>query len=209
MVRSACYEGEGLLSGCITSTTPFKCRHCNSMLRLNLAIQIISIEEVERAENISTGTRWTKAQEHLLGRWKSTGLMAVWEDALVSAFSQGRPRADKFLFKFLAEAAPIWPAHDVLRMATGTDRPKSVQCWEYAGVTALVINGYLRSFVSTKLLKRGTVGFTLNRTVNSTHHDANRRAYLERRCNTEDGWIKTRFGYVVGRGLLFDEIRGH
>lgn len=209
-VTAAPTEDGALISSGTVESDPFKCKRCGVMLSLTLAVQITQVVAVGAIEGVKTGTKYTNQQQALLTRWQSLGLLAVFEDAIAQEFgARARPRVESFLFTFLSKAQPIWPKREVIRAATGTADAKRVNCWEYGGVTGLVINGYIRAFVPTKLLS-GKVALTLNHIAGAaSRHDIQRRQYLERRVGSEEGWIKTRFGYVVGRGELFDEVRAH
>lgn len=205
-------ESDNFISSSIRDVGPIKCRSCQEHLSFRVALQIVSVKKVEKIEHKSVEDYFAQlpsAQRNLLKRWSENGLLDVLMDALFkkNPLEHVRHRTvQRFVIGFIKNAEVTWPHHKPVMEAANVDNADRVVCWEYNGITGLVVDGFLKSFVPSSLLVRANPKpFAYN--GGGITSPAFKR--LRHRTETEEGWIKTRFGYVVGRGELFDEISRH
>jgi hypothetical protein len=80
-----------------------------------------------------------------------------------------------------------------------SEREGDLELYAFQNIAAVVRDGYVLSFLPYQFVKGQSIAATLS---------ANGNGLQKTEHLTLPQWIKTRNGYVVGKGALFQELKG-
>ena len=204
----------GNLGGELRRSNEFCCPSCGERLQMSMNVVL------RRVVTLHSGEKWTKGLERgeELKAFKAKQQLAAEQDERIKALKDGglydafvsamkqlpgnfqikQSTIDSHLLTFLEKSNEMrlndWARTQLLRTFNGTQ----VQAFSLSSIAAVVIDGITKIFVPTALLK----GESISRITAS---GAEIVSTTEKRTLTT--WIRTKHGYVVGNGAMWDELR--
>lgn len=179
-----------------------ECPCCDALLRLQLKLEVCGVVPVDPAEAPAverelSAKRLSASEKVRHEEWLDEGLITAFHSALKQRGdgSSMPNRIDRYLVTFLRNAQPMRDAYKYAQHIGAHDHDFELN--QFQGVVAIIIGGELRGFIPYKQLKESALGA--------------RPDYRRPRQITEASlelWIRTRNGYVLGRGLMFNELKG-
>lgn len=186
-------------------TNTFNCPHCHTLLKLHLRIEVLEVLMVgdpSAPAQIARDDRTSplaSEQLALVESFKSTGLLDAFEQAVITAHPQHRPRRlDRFLITWLATAQPRRLRREALQQLMKEYPGERIEIWSAQGIIAIIVGGRIRQFVPLKVI------FSEPTRRLATDHS---KVHPEQTTNSLTRWIKTRHGYVSGKGEFFEDLR--
>lgn len=192
-------------------TNAVKCPHCGGDVQLKVRIKIAEVNGGSKdipSALVSPGPgrlkltklqAWlasiTPTQRGIIAEAQENGLIHALTTAVEYMPAQSRPAlVEKYLLTTLSVAEPYNKGGAIprrllirLRDLYPTGR---VDLFKSHAMLIVVVDGLVKGFLPTNIL---------NEAPPSRFHSVS---------DAEDaGWFKTRFGYVAGRGMLYDEMR--
>lgn len=182
-------------------TKVFDCPKCGTHLQFNLEI---GVRRIKVAQTAPAG--WSKRVDSLtvperqvVEECRATGLLGAFMAAFNASNLAGKPsNPEKFFVRFLALAGKKKTPQFAVRLCLPEgERAGHLELWTHGLISAVIADGEFRQFVPTELVNGEK---TSNLTPEGGWLQTGEKIDL-------NGWVKTRFGYVVSRGLLFHELR--
>lgn len=187
-------------------TRGFQCPSCRKHLQFRVAVKVTAVmptltgEEVA-ARDAGMSLPIEKASiTRLLGYYRDVGILDAFTQVVKEHFADKMPNdPDKFFLTFLKTSvrATMIPKLALQRLINEFDGG-NIEVYTAQQIAAVVSDGTLRCFVPAHLLRGEVV-----RMGKGSNTKLRTRA-TEERLET---WIRTRHGYVVGRGLMFQEMQ--
>ena len=201
----------GCLPGNIRRTNEFNCPCCGERLQFTMNVQL------RRVVALRTGEHWAKGgdqsqqveerqrleieQGEKIKALKDSGLYDAFVDAVKQLPGQYQIKESNIgthLLAFIEKSnemrLPSWARAGLTKTFNGS----KVQAFSLSTISAVVVDGLTRVFVPTALLKGETIS-------SLTASGAEIISTTEKRTLTT--WIRTKHGYVVGNGAMWDEMR--
>jgi hypothetical protein len=184
------------------ASKPTACPHCGGPIEVTLTFAIAAVAAGTPGPR---GTRtWednlTPAQREVLAECRAAGVVDAFAAAVEHMPQQSRP-ADPalYLITWLAKAGPrVVPlfALDVLKERFPRQR---FTVYAADGIAAVLAEGVLLGFVPVHLVVgRAVKGLAKNRMI---------KGRLPAEPGPLEAWVRTRFGYVAGRGVMLEVLQ--
>lgn len=177
------------------------CPNCGAHIVIHVET---TVKEVTLAiDNSDPDERWmkdyTSGQISMVKSARESGAMSAFDDAIKVAFENQRPRCiERVFLNFIKMAVPYELQREeasVLKSAMSIKDKMDV--WHSNGILGVGENGYILRFVPLKILRNAKNGNGL--------FVRGIEAFQEKRRN----WLRTRWGYVAGKGIFFEEMQKH
>lgn len=187
----------------------FKCPCCQARLQFKAKVDIIGVYElgeddtpvVERPRLVKKDAL-TPAERTLIDSIKADSLFAPFEATMRTSTPHNVPAdLEKYFLTFLKRATKVKTPQFAIRPCLPADeREGDLELFAFQNMAAVVRDGYLRSFLPYQLVNGKEIPDTL--------HSKGKGVGVSRNDITLSDWVKTRNGYVSGRGLLWNELCG-
>lgn len=177
-----------------------RCPHCDGLIAV---YSEISVQPEDEKDRLDWRTGLAREQIELVETAERTGIMKAFGEAMVEAKKGGIPKLpQRFFLEFLKTAVPrIVPqvCIDELNSVLGGE---TLQIYGTQGIAMIIAAGELRWFVPYDLLRGKALG---GAGIISRSGASRKRLPLDEMAFSQ--WIRTRHGYVAGRGLFFDAMK--
>lgn len=189
-------------------TKAFICPHCNTHLQFLVRVQVMGVHETVEGQNYAEDrVAATEAQKtpraklpiEIVEKAKELGIYEKFVTTLTLATPFNVPKdLERYFCMWFQRATKIRTPQLAIRPCLdATDRDGNLELWAFQNLAAVVKDGYLHSFLPYQFVKGESLPATL--------------AVGEKvapSALTLPVWVKTRNGYVAGKGLLFQELKG-
>jgi len=178
------------------------CPHCGGLVSVGINVDLAG--DLLPAGTMTNGTAsgvLTDGEREVLAQAKRSGML----DAFRAALEGSRPAADLpadcsgLFLLFFKKATPKRVPQFAMTHFAGEFRPAQIEIWGAEGVAAVLADRYIKCFVPYRLLRGAPISSLGGRSGTTARLDADQNAFLE--------WIRTRHGYVAGRGAFFSSMR--
>jgi hypothetical protein len=185
-----------------SASKPTACPHCGGPIEVTLTFAIATVAAGTPGPR---GARtWedhlTPEQHAVLDECRAAGVVGAFAQAVAHLPQQSRP-ADpaRFLMTWLAKAGPrVVPPFAVAVLKARYPRQR-LTFYAADGIVAVMGEGVLLGFVPMHLvIGRPVKGLAANRAI---------KGRLQAEPGPLEDWVRTRFGYVAGRGLLLEVLQ--
>lgn len=188
----------------------FQCPHCDTKLQFKVQVGVYGVFEITDDDKLlpkpapkpaPVKDRFAPAERELLETLREAGLYAAFETAAQASLYTNAKDMERYFLTFLNSAVPVkTPQFAIRQCLPENEADGDLELWQLNTVCAVVVNGEIRTFFPVDLIK----GRPLR-----TRLQSNGKSVTTTSDNTTvSDWVKTRNGYVAGRGLLFRELRG-
>lgn len=187
-------------------TTARTCPHCRVAIQLQLEIKIIGVQvlpsHIAPAEDSQQVKGTRMAQEYYISQLREDGVVKAFEEALSVANAESMPNdIVGALLAYLNGATQIEKVPRFVLHEFAREFPRHfVTFWQYNGIVGVKAGRELRWFVPAYYIN--------GRNSNTKGKGGGLRLRTEPRPAQVQEWVKTRNGYVVGRGALHAELSG-
>ena len=186
----------------------FQCPNCHTHLQFKVRVKVGGVyvqdfSEEDRAiarENLRRRQdSHTPEERALIDEAKASGVFAPFVEAVKQSGAIQPKDYEKYFLTFLSKAERIKAPQFALRMCLEEgERAGSLELWTWQHASAILADGAFRQFIPTKLVK----GEPVKTLRAESGKPASAVTYPDAKA-----WVKTRFGYVAGRGLMLGELR--
>jgi hypothetical protein len=199
-------------------TRAFNCPTCGEHLQFRLSVQVKGVQVPPSSDEVAlrdgsplpvkktTRVVMTKAIRNdstAVQQAKTDGTWDAYVTAIKAAYPQQQPKdLSEFFDKWLNAATRLRTPQFAIRSCLPVeDRDGDLELWVFSSLAAVVVNGRLKTFVPYQLVKGEPLPDSLALSSNGIER---------RKASSADLaiWVKTRNGYVAGKGLLFNELKG-
>lgn len=183
----------------------FSCPNCKARIQFLLRVKVYGVKEVSPEEDTDTTNRTrmkaeaNAEQREIVELAKQEGVIEALRQA-VEASSTSKPRdIEQFFLTFISNATRTSTPEFALRqcLVDKTDAKGNLELYTLNGIGAVLADGVFRVFMPTELIQ----GKPLKRL------GVKGGAPTSKETTTLEVWVKTRYGYVVGRGAYMSELR--
>jgi hypothetical protein len=195
-----CQQSLDVLEPSEGSAKTFQCPCCNARIQFKTSTRIVAVEAVlPSGESVEqkpkVNPKFTDEEAAIIERARESGILKNFADAL-SQTSNVPKDAEKYFLTFLKLAQRKDYPQFGLRMALPKgDGGGKLEAWVCQEITLITSDGYFKQFIPTKLVRGETL------------ESLSANGGIQKKQMTLDMWVRTGFGYVKGKGLLFKELR--
>lgn len=181
----------------------FQCPCCHARLQFKLKVNVFGVYELGDADvpviRRPSKDRLTVEERELVESLKEKGVLTAFEAAVKASPANNAKDIERFLLTFLQRAVPVkTPQFAIRQCLPAGESFGDLELWQLNKVVAVIADGEFRAFFPDDLIK-GKPLKSLNGNGGTL------------RATTEQvdlvTWVKTRHGYVSGRGAFFGEMR--
>lgn len=189
----------------------YGCPHCGQGIRVFMSTKLrktsdpvpLERDPVRRAafkELQQAKTEFQPADLELIERFKADGLFEPFATAVKAQSGVHQPASmERFLLLFLEKARAVAVPQFALEKFRNDFPRSTITVLSSDGVCAVLANGVIRLFLPSKLVK-GLKIKSINTGAVKGRTLAPEQEFQE--------WIRTRNGYVAGKGAMFTELVG-
>jgi len=194
------------------TTNAIACPHCGGEVQFTTRVKIVTVNgEIERSDappeapvsrHAARRAAWlaarSPAQRAFLEEAATSGVLAAFLAACERLNSEQQPSIpEKFLLQTLQHARPRQiPRPLFARILRHVGAAGRVVVYGAPAIYIVTVDGHLKAFIPMNIITAiegvGSDRFSLEQPDAQPEND---------------GWWKTRFGYVAGRGPLYEEFR--
>lgn len=199
-------------------TRSFICPTCGDHLQFRVTVQVKAIQPSPLADEIAlrngtalpekqitrvTTVKSVRDDPASVLQAKSDGTWNAFLTTIAAARPQQQPKdLSSFFDSWLRSATQIRTPQLAIRPCLPLeDRNGDLELWAFSYIAAIIVNGRLKTFIPYQLIKGEPLPASLSNNGNGVERRKGSSADLA-------VWVKTRNGYVVGKGLLFNELKG-
>lgn len=189
-------------------TRTFGCPSCGAHLQFLVRVKVMGVHEAETPQ-VRPGESSPppkpapkpKTVYPATEAAKEAGIFEAFKTTLKTATPHNVPSdLERYFSMWLSRAEKVkTPQFAIRPCLEAADREGDLELYAFQNLAAVVRNGFVHSFLPYQFVKGKEIGATLS---------PNGKGIQKNEHITLPEWIKTRNGYVVGRGLLFKELRG-
>lgn len=187
----------------------FVCPHCQTHLQFLVRVQVTGVHETLDGEQYAI----VKARKPPIPKREKTPIAIVEQAKEAGVFDKFTATAEtasphnvpidleKYFLTWFMRATKVRTPQFAIRICLPVDeREGALELWAFQSIAAVVKDGRLHSFLPYQFVQGRDIPTTL------VHADKGIQATPS--TLTLPIWIKTRNGYVVGKGMLFNELKG-
>jgi hypothetical protein len=188
----------------------FQCPHCDAKLQFKVQVNVHGVYEINDDNELlpkpppkpaPVKDRFTPEERALLESLRAAGLYAAFEAAARASMYTNVKDMERYLLTFLQSAVPVKSPQFAIRQCLPEDEASGdLELWQLNTVVAVIADGEIRAFFPVDLVK--------GRPLRTKLQSDGKTITAGKENVTVTDWVKTRNGYVAGRGLLFKELRG-
>ena len=186
----------------------FQCPHCDAKLQFKVQVGVYGVFEISDDDELLSKPkpavvkdRFTPDERALLESLRAAGLYAAFETAARASLYTNAKDMERYFLTFLQSAVPVkTPQFAIRQCLPEEDANGNLELWQLNTVVAVIADGEIRAFFPVDLIK--------GRPLRDSLKSNGKTITTAKEYVTIGDWVKTRNGYVVGRGLLFRELRG-
>jgi hypothetical protein len=188
----------------------FQCPHCDAKLQFKVQVGVYGVFEINENNELvpkpppkpaPAKDRFTRQERALLESLREAGLYTAFEAAARASLYTNAKDMERYLLTFLQSAVPVKTPQFAIRQCLPEDEATGdLELWQLNTVTAVIADGEIRAFFPVDLIK--------GRPLRTKLQSNGKTITAEKETITVSDWVRTRNGYVAGRGLLFKELRG-
>lgn len=191
-------------------TKAFDCPSCGAHLQFLVRVQVVGVHEAEtpqvrpgerQPEPKPTKPAKPKAVYAATEYAKSVGVFDAFVTTVKTATPHNVPaNLERYFSMWLTRAHKVKTPQFAIRPCLDeSEREGDLELYAFQNMAAVVRDGYLHSFLPYQFVKGQEIAPTLS---------ANGNGIQKTDHLTLPVWVKTRNGYVLGKGALFQELRG-
>lgn len=192
-------------------TKAFICPHCNTHLQFLVRVQVVGVHETldgedyaaaRAAKTVAQKTPKKKLPIEIVEQAKKAGVFDKFTATVKIASPYNVPiDLERYFLTWFTRATKVkTPQFAIRPLLPEGEREGSLEVWAFQSIAAVVKDGRLHSFLPYQ--------FVQGRDVPTTLTQADEAIQAAPSTLTLPVWIKTRNGYVAGKGLLFHELKG-
>jgi hypothetical protein len=190
-----------------SGSSAFPCPHCGTHLQFKVKTKVVGVyevaltEEEKKPKRPKTKDPLSPDNRALVETARSAGAIAAFSKALKVDNPATPPNTDKYFITWLKSARRTPSPQFAIRQCLldgDLDAGGDLELWGYQYVAAVLAGGEFKCFLPMSLIKGKPVA---SLKVNGNGVEA------QNHYSSVDEWIKTKFGYVTGRGLMLTEMR--
>lgn len=191
-------------------TKAFDCPSCGAHLQFLVRVSVMGVHEAETPQ-VRPGERLPPPKPAPVPKRKTVypateaakdaGIFEAFITTLKTATPHNVPAdLERYFSVWLSRAEKVkTPQFAIRPCLEASEREGDLELYAFQNLAAVIRDGYLHSFLPYQFVKGKEIGATLS---------ANGNGIQKKENVTLPEWIKTRNGYVLGRGALFQELRG-
>lgn len=186
----------------------FECPKCHTHLQFMVRVSVIGVRESMTAEEYVARrpgetppkNMLSSAEQQVIEEARAAGVL----DAFAAAVKVKTPpvpaNVEKFFIFFLNTATKMKAPQFAVRMCLPDDEAAGdLEMWSSQGVVAVTSDGVFKTFLPK---------WIVDGKPNPKLEMQGGKPRVVPADTSLKVWVRTRNGYVVGRGLLFNELRG-
>ncbi len=187
--------GEKQEDGLIGTEKTLTCPHCHEPIHVVVRTQVVeAVRVIERRGKEDGRLGLTPEKTQALEVAKEAGLITAFEAAVNRRKNGTTPKnIERYFLTFLDKARPVKVPGFVLKKAMQIFPDTRIEIRASDGIAALLTDGVIRGFVPQATLMGTTIS------------GSNMRTSV--RLEEVEEWIRTRWGFVAGKGFLFAELQ--
>lgn len=187
-------------------TKAFDCPACGARLQFLVRVDVVGVHAAEKPEvraKAEPAPKPVKPKSVYAATEYAKGVGIF--DAFVTTVKTATPHnvptdLERYFSMWLTRAHKVkTPQFAIRPCLDASEREGDLELYAFQNMAAVVRDGYLHSFLPYQFVKGQEIAATLA---------ANRGGFQKTEHLTLPEWIKTRNGYVVGKGALFQELKG-
>jgi hypothetical protein len=188
----------------------FQCPHCDAKLQFKVQVGVYGVFEISDdnellpkppLEPAVIKDRFSPDERALLESLRTAGLYTAFETAARASLYTNAKDMERYFLTFLQSAVPVkTPQFAIRQCLPEDDASGDLELWQLNTVVAVIADGEIRAFFPVDLIK--------GRPLRDPLKSDGKTITTAKEYVTVGDWVKTRNGYVAGRGLLFRELRG-
>jgi hypothetical protein len=186
-------------------TKAFDCPSCGAHLQFLVCVSVVGVHEAEQPQVRVKAPKVPPPKPKMIYPAteiaKSTGIY----DAFVTTMKTSTPHnvpadLERYFSMWLKRSQKVkTPQFAIRPCLEAAEREGDLELYAFQNIAAVVRDGYLHSFLPYQFVKGQSIAATLA---------ANGNGIQKTEHLSLPQWIKTRNGYVAGKGALFQELRG-
>jgi hypothetical protein len=199
-------------------TRSFVCPTCGDHLQFLVSVLVKGVHSTPTADEIATRdgqplpakkitkvvmTKAVRDDSAAVQQAKADGTWDAYVTAIKAAYPQQQPKdLSDYFDQWLKAATRLRTPQFAIRSCLPVeDREGNLELWVFSSLAAVVVDGRLKTFIPYQLVKGEPLPDSLALGGNGIER---------RKASSADLaiWVKTRNGYVAGKGLLFNELKG-
>jgi len=188
----------------------FQCPCCDAKLQLKVQVSVFGVFEINDENELLISKdpkpavvkdRLTPEERALFESLRPSGLYSAFENAARASLYTNAKDMEKYFLTFIQSAVPVKTPQFAIRQCLPDDEQEGdLELWQLNTVCAVIANGEIRAFFPVELVK--------GKPLRSPLAASGKSITTSKESIGINDWVKTRNGYVAGRGLLFKELRG-
>jgi hypothetical protein len=188
-------------------TKSFTCPNCHVHLQFLLRVHVVGVHETltgdeHRAIQANAPMPKEKPKILIVEQAKETGVFQKFTGTVKIAQPYNIPAdLERYFLTWLTRATKVkTPQFAIRPCLDAAEREGRLELWVFQSTAAVVKNDYLHSFLPYQFVQGKELSTTL---VSNGQGIQAKNSTL-----TLPIWVKTRNGYVAGKGMLFQELKG-
>lgn len=180
----------------------FQCPHCGNNLTLDVSVAIGDISKVDdNGDSLDWRDSLLPSEKELLEVAEGNGTIAAFTQAIQKLPEIERPKnCEKYFLNFLKYATPKRVPQFALDYLNNEFGRQPIVIMGYQRMLGAVISGQLRFFIPAVLVT-GTPIKSMGGT------SRNMKGVIPADEQVFVNWIRTKYGYIVGKGEYFDSMK--
>jgi hypothetical protein len=187
----------------------FECPCCNARLQFKVKVNVFGVYELGENDELQPKRppvgllpmkdRFTEGEQRLIAELRENGIYSAFETAVNAALQTNIPKnMGRYLLTFLTRALPIKSPQFAIRQCLPEgDAAGNLEMWCLNQTVAVLADGEFRVFLPLSLVRGEKL-----KSLTAGNGTINKQEGMD-----VSEWVRTRHGYVAGRGALFTEMR--
>jgi len=176
----------------------FNCPGCNMRLKFRMEVHVRSVRPLDEEESTP---KPVVPENPIVTIAKESGAFNAFCEAVRTSNPQTCPTdLEKYFSTWIRGAVKVnTPSFAIRPCLPPEDRKGVLELWRFGNVGAVIQDGALRHFIPYQLVSNKPLPMTLI--------GSNGQIKKNETSGSLEVWVKTRNGYVVGNGCMFQELK--
>jgi len=179
------------------------CPHCYGELVVHFTLEIVDIV-APTADSEQKPGHWSdglsEEEVKLITESTATGILGAFDQAVRRTRGGEAPKnMERFLLTFFKTARPVSVPMFVLRYFIEEFAPARIVFWAAQGIAVVLADELVKAFVPFDFVRGKSVKSAGGNSAIKARLPVDQEAFSE--------WVRTRFGYVIGKGAFFRNMQ--
>lgn len=183
----------------------FECPHCNMRLQFKAKVSVYGVYELNDEDEIlprsisaAPKDALTPSERTVIESLRVSGVLAAFETAVRADPVSNAKDIERYLLTFIARAVPMKSPQFAIRQCLPEEESfGDLEMWCLNKTVAVLADGEFRAFLPIELVRGNSL-----RSLSAGNGGVSAKAGMG-----VQEWVKTRYGYVTGRGAFMSELR--